>query len=121
MSVTSQQIEPTHDRPAWVLTYRGMRYGLVKLILREYRWMGESWRPTDTPVEHPRSLYAALEKADYVGRLPKQGRRRSAFTHENLDAVRQLLALGVNSLSRIAAETGISKPIVRKLVEFAKK
>lgn len=115
MSAISQMTEPTHDHPCWVLTYKGVRNG-ISLALTEYVWAGETWRPSGNR-ERPRSLYKALEKADWVGHLPKQGRRRTAFNGANLARVRELREEG-KSRPEIERETGLSHAVVHRLWHY---
>lgn len=120
MSLLALQKEPTQGNPCWVLTYKNRKYGNVKLCLQEYRWAGESWRPEGEP-EYPKSLYRALEKADWVGHLPKQGRARRAFTVANLKKAEDLYyGRHMVNPSQIAVELGISRAVAKRLVERIK-
>lgn len=73
---------PPQDKPCWVLfdrgltsQFRGQRRG-HKIALAEFAWDGGAWRRTETPEIWPTSVYDALRKADWFGRLPQQGRKR---------------------------------------------
>jgi hypothetical protein len=98
----SRQVEPSHDRPCWVLKSLGMtkgsaeRMGGFKVILEEYECVSGQWRRTKTPQERPTSLYQALEKADWWGRLPNMGRKRRAFNDANLNSAVPLFAAGLS-------------------------
>lgn len=69
----------TTGKPVWVLFDTGgmrQRRGFRLLVLREFLWHKHRnvWVTTQTPDRHL-PLYQALNAADWIGRLPHQGKR----------------------------------------------
>jgi len=98
----SRRTEPDPNQPCWVLKSLGMTKGSAehmggfKVILEEYECVSGRWRRKKTPQERPTSLYQALEKADWWGRLPNMGRKRRAFNDANLNSAVPLFAAGLS-------------------------
>lgn len=114
------QQEPDKSKPCWVLFDRGAYYGRLKLVLREYAWREYgAWRETDTPSIVVTSLNKALQKADWIGRLPQQGRKRYAMTKENYDKALPLVHDG-KSVREIARVLGIGHSTATQLVKGIK-
>jgi hypothetical protein len=118
----SQQIEPSHDKPCWVLQSLGMtqpikgQMGGFKLVLREYDWAGDAWFRTGEE-ERPTSFNQACEKADYIGRLPNMGRKRRAFNEENLNLAAPLFEEGISKRS-VGRRLKLGRQTVDKLYEL---
>jgi hypothetical protein len=119
---------PDKCKPCWVLTDTGGlkgRRGFRQLVVREYAWLQRQvWLRTSTPEQYL-TLNQALQAADWVGRLPHQGRRQTAMTHKNLERIRAVLAKNPALSARqiaVMLSRGAGPPIsygsVRKLLKF---
>jgi hypothetical protein len=97
LQITMPELDKS--KPCWVLSDGGgaRRYrGYRKVEMTEWGWSepSQTWRRTDTPEQYV-TLYQALKAADWIGRLPHQGRRRTALTPANLDRIRPLVEKGL--------------------------
>jgi hypothetical protein len=117
------QKEPPPDKPCWVLLSLGASKPAEggsgqKLILREYfRAPGGTWRKTSTPPVMGITLDQGMRVADWVGKLPKMGRKRLALNPQNLLRCLPFFVDGTPD-RKIARQTEIGRGTVAKLRRY---